>query len=616
MSTEPTVQVRRIQVEEGFLAGLDLRFDAGLNVLIGPRGVGKTSVIELLRFCLSVPALTERMDVQARQQALSVLRGGRVTVTLDVDGDELIVSRAADDDPKPIPRLRQLMILSQNEIEQIGKEEASRLALIDTFVMDADYDQQSALITARLQSLTVELRDVFDEVESLQSQLSDRAHAEGELAAAELEQKELMDVVAATTADQARLDQLQRAVAAGSTREALFLRGTSSLEAWREQLRRLQSTAPKIEEWPSAAGPEDQLVRIRSRVVSSTTRLNDASDDVSQAIEELNQLQAAESTNRSRLSQEAREIRIRLEAMQKGAGDVARRVTELRELAGQASALAALLKERNRRIAQITRDRRAVFRQLEGLRAHRSASRERVARDLEAALGPRISIIVARSEGLGGYSSAVAAALRGSGLHYSSLAQTLADSMSPRELVEVVEAGNAKALAEATGIAIDRSARVVDSLRRAGCESIITAPIEDTVSFRLMVDTNTFRPSESLSTGQRCTVILPIVLSQHGRPLVVDQPEDNLDNAYVADTVVPALRSRTPGDQLILATHNPNIPVLGNADQVVVLESNGSHGSVAHAGGLLDLQSIGAITSIMEGGAEAFAERAKLYGLP
>jgi hypothetical protein len=616
MSTEPTVQVRRIQVEEGFLAGLDLHLDAGLNVLIGPRGVGKTSVIELLRFCLSIPALTERMDVQARQQALSVLRGGRVTVTLDVDGDEMIVSRAADDDPKPLPRLRQLMVLSQNEIEQIGKEEASRLALIDTFVMDADYDQKTALITARLQSLTVELRDVFDEVESVQSQLADRAHAEGELAAAELEQKELMEVVAATTADQARLGQLQRAVAAGSTREALFQRGISSLEAWREHLRRLQSTAPKIEEWPSAAGPDDLLVQIRSRVTGAVARLNEASNEASEAIEDLNRLQAGESSSRARLSQEAREIRMRLEAMQKGAGEVARRVTELRELSGQASALTALLKERTRRISQITRDRRAVYRELEGLRAQRSASRERVARDLEAALGPRISIIVARSEGLGGYTSAVAAALRGSGLHYSSLAQTLADSMSPRELVELVEAGNVKGLGEAAGIAIDRAARVVDSLRRAGCELIITAPIEDTVSFRLKVDATTYRPSETLSTGQRCTVILPIVLSQHGRPLVVDQPEDNLDNAYVADTVVPALRARAPRDQLILATHNPNIPVLGSADQVVVLESNGSNGSVAHTGGLLDPQSIDAITSIMEGGAEAFAERAKLYGLP
>ena len=51
--------IERIQVEEGFLDGLDLTFVSGLNVLIGPRGSGKTSVIELIRFCLDVKGITE-----------------------------------------------------------------------------------------------------------------------------------------------------------------------------------------------------------------------------------------------------------------------------------------------------------------------------------------------------------------------------------------------------------------------------------------------------------------------------------------------------------------------------------------------------------------------------
>lgn len=616
MEDASTMQVRRIEVEEGFLARLDLRFQPGLNVLIGSRGVGKTSVIELLRFCLAVPALNERTEAQARQQALSVLGPGRVTVTLELDGDEFVVTRTADDASKPASRFRSIMILSQNEIEQVGKEEASRLALIDSFA-DADQStQKTGLVTARLRSLTVELRDALDDAESIQAQLAERVHAEQELAAAELQQKELMQVVAATTADQQRLDQLQRAVASSSTRETVFHRTAASLEAWREQLQLLQSAAPRIERWPAAAGPDDQLSQTRSRVGRAVAGLGQTMDEMSHALEDLRLLQAADATSRSGLSQEAREIRMRLEAMQKGAGEVARRVSELREQAGQASALRALLEERTERITRLTKDRRAIYRQLEEARAQRSESREKTAKNLESALGPHISIVLARSEALGGYSSAVAAALRGSGLHYASLAQTLADSMSPRELVELAEAGNAKRLAEASGIPIGRAARVVDSLRRAGCEAILTASIEDTVSLLLQVDQETYRPSEELSTGQRCTVILPIVLSHHGRPLVVDQPEDNLDNAYVANTVVPALRARAPGDQLILATHNPNIPVLGGADQVIVLESNGSHGSVAHTGGLLEPKTIRAITSIMEGGAEAFAERAKLYGLP
>jgi uncharacterized protein YeeX (DUF496 family) len=103
-------------------------------------------------------------------------------------------------------------------------------------------------------------------------------------------------------------------------------------------------------------------------------------------------------SGRSTLSQEAREIRMRLEEMQKGAGEVAGRVTELRELAGQASALRDLVKERTQRSAQITRDRRDVYKELDELGAQRSNAREDVARSLEDSLGSHISIVVSRSE--------------------------------------------------------------------------------------------------------------------------------------------------------------------------------------------------------------------------
>lgn len=80
-ASPPPLLIDRITVEEGFLDGLDLSFKPGLNVIIGPRGVGKTSVIELLRFCLGIPALTDRFEKTARDHARSVLSSGRVTVS-------------------------------------------------------------------------------------------------------------------------------------------------------------------------------------------------------------------------------------------------------------------------------------------------------------------------------------------------------------------------------------------------------------------------------------------------------------------------------------------------------------------------------------------------------
>jgi DNA repair ATPase RecN len=92
------VQIDRVQVEEGFLDGLDLKFSSGLNVLMGERGTGKTSLIELVRFCLGVKGYTSDSHKRSLDHALSVLGSGQVTVTLVQGESKVVVTRSADDE--------------------------------------------------------------------------------------------------------------------------------------------------------------------------------------------------------------------------------------------------------------------------------------------------------------------------------------------------------------------------------------------------------------------------------------------------------------------------------------------------------------------------------------
>ena len=128
-----------------------------------------------------------------------------------------------------------------------------------------------------------------------------------------------------------------------------------------------------------------------------------------------------------------------------------------------------------------------------------------------------------------------------------------------------------------------------------------------------LLDGVEYKKSDNLSIGQRCTVVLPLLLSGHGELLIIDQPEDHLDNAFITETLVERLRERHEGDQFILASHNANIPVLGEADLVVRLGSDGRRGFVEHAGQLDAPETVRAITSLMEGGVEAFKRRAVFY---
>jgi Skp family chaperone for outer membrane proteins len=123
-----------------------------------------------------------------------------------------------------------------------------------------------------------------------------------------------------------------------------------------------------------------------------------------------------------------------------------------------------------------------------------------------------------------------------------------------------------------------------------------------------------------LSIGQRCTAILALLLAQDDAPAILDQPEDDLDNEFVFRELVPLLRRQKENRQLIIATHNANIPVNADAELVIALEAQGGRGRVflAHgkeAVGALDREAVRLATEeILEGSEEAFRRRFEKYG--
>ena len=128
-----------------------------------------------------------------------------------------------------------------------------------------------------------------------------------------------------------------------------------------------------------------------------------------------------------------------------------------------------------------------------------------------------------------------------------------------------MESNGVQAITEAVEITTERAMNVIAYLESCNLSDVIAAPVDDAVELSLL-DGVDYKESDNLSIGQRCTVVLPVLLSGHGELLIIDQPEDHLDNAFITDTLVERLRERQPGDQFILASHNANIPVLGEAE--------------------------------------------------
>jgi ABC-type histidine transport system ATPase subunit len=124
------------------------------------------------------------------------------------------------------------------------------------------------------------------------------------------------------------------------------------------------------------------------------------------------------------------------------------------------------------------------------------------------------------------------------------------------------------------------------------------------------------RDFSRLSLGQQQSVLLALMLSvETDRPLIIDQPEDNLDSEFIYRTLVPVLRRAKERRQVIVVTHNANIAVLGDAEQIVVLKSNADAGMVFSRGSIDHPETRDLACATLEGSEEAFRRRAKIYGV-
>jgi len=130
----------------------------------------------------------------------------------------------------------------------------------------------------------------------------------------------------------------------------------------------------------------------------------------------------------------------------------------------------------------------------------------------------------------------------------------------------------------------------------------------------------TWQTLGELSTGQKATAVLLLLLLESDAPLVVDQPEDDLDNRFITEGVVPRMREEKQRRQFVFSTHNANIPVLADAELIVGLSASGEaehgRGRIAseHMGSIDDRAVRELIEEILEGGQEAFEKRRRKYG--
>lgn len=159
--------------------------------------------------------------------------------------------------------------------------------------------------------------------------------------------------------------------------------------------------------------------------------------------------------------------------------------------------------------------------------------------------------------------------------------------------------------------------RVANKLNEDLWLELSLARLEDQPNFEFRVREGEYIPFGNASAGQQATALFKALLNQPGPPLVIDQPEEDLDNPVILEVVNQIWRAKKER-QLIFASHNANLVVNGDAELVAWCDyrtAGDQSGGQVKAVGAIDIPAIcDAIKQVMEGGEAAFKLRKEKYG--
>jgi len=621
-------RIGTVEIRGGFLDGTILTLPPGLTCIIGPRGSGKSTLAEAIRFALAGNA---GADKQRKDLFQSNLARAVVTITTAAmsDGSSYVVRREAQHPALvstaagvALPNLDlergsflPVDAYSSKEIEDLADRTFSgaRRALIDELrpsrMPALRDDAQRALRVldsnaADLRSCRRDLRAAVEEAQAL-------AHVRERLAA--------LPPPAADDLSARRMQEALRQSGFNLTEKKNLAGARDRTTSLARKIRELAEQGLLLGTRVSVAGSVNapfmdslderlssdvsQLAKRISEIENILTATLEHIDKSAATLEDMHRQQAldlAEIRSQDVAASEAAKERAQAEA------DVVRLDETEREIASLRAREETLLDERRR----LRRDYNAARDAISDLR-------EEIAEGLEAQAGKKVRISVRKNADKLTYRQMIENALKGVGVRlHEAIVDTITNALRPDELAHIISSRNYDELERIGRFGPERARKILDGLHdNADAFVMETVQLDDEIAISLDVGTDSqpiLKDASNLSRGQKCTALLPLLLARRDAPLVIDQPEDNLDNHFIFNTVVETITQLKNQRQMIFITHNANIPVLAEADLIVVLDSDGKTGSVKKTGTLDGCKS--EIIDLLEGGREAFERRGRRYG--
>lgn len=612
-------RIRGMALTGGFLHDERIHFSDNLNCLVGGRGTGKSTAIRALAYALGLN--DEFGDFDNCPDSVIVFcqdnndvvyryvrnRGGDIEVKAKENNSVSDV---------PIDAFR-IEYLGQGELAKVAEDPLKNPSLFQQFL-----DRHTSLrdLIETEEALVTTLRENAGRLNPLESAFAQLETKKKSLK--EIEQKlklaeegNLREVVG----NQSKLASEKAVREAVETIAAAYTSGWS-LASIQRNFAQIVATAGLCSDDESSkkaiAALEDVLGKSNKAVKQKEVELNAHLRNVAA---ELSKLVADLKASHRRLS-----------------GEIATKLADLkaRGLATDIPGLEVLLRQKTstaRDIAVVEqrtderkqcREQRAELREeLLTVRHQMTERRKAQLKSINANLGAIIKdyIVFVKYDDAGitaEFASFIQERMRGTYLQ-ENVIETLCSQISPSDLADLILERDVSAIAAKTKVSGEWAQKIVDKL----CYwdiifelQVLAKQPKPVITIRTKSLPTKSIPVNQLSDGQRHTIFLTIaMLAESNVPLVIDQPEDDLDNAFISSSIVTTLRAIKERRQVILVTHNANIAVLGDSELILPMHRENDCGKVRDRGSIDASATKTWVMNILEGGSDAFLRRKQMY---
>ena len=616
---------------EGFFRNLEIELNSGLNVLIGGRGSGKSTIIEAIRYALGLDYYSDMVEKIASDLMKNVIsQGTKITVKIKSHKPTekvYLIERTFGNDPvvknengqilsdlRPSDVVPKIDLFGQHEIAEIARDSNKLTKLLDRFVEKTDQElSERQEILEELKDTRKQLLGAQEEYEGLEEKLAMLPKYKEQIKRyKDAGLDECLNQQQSISEENTTLTSLKEEIAdLAESHEGLDEDGYDLIEA-----ELLEDDA--IAKFPS----KERFQKIKKKIDAANIEFRKQHKEIIKTISTLDSFIAVETSSIEEAQEELNKtIRGKFEELGEGEIDYNAFVNISSKIAQLEPQRATLDATKTNLVALQTKRKEAVTKWQEHTRQNFNKLKK-AAREVSKSLEQRLQVNVSQN----GIKQPLYDVIKehNPGKRLSPAFEILGavEDLQPVAFADYCREGADK-LTEIYGLTKTQA----ENLASAGEKMFLAIeelelPAETIIQLNVAPAVNQppeWKPLRRLSTGQKATALLLLLYIASEHPLIVDQPEDDLDNEFISNSVVPLIKEEKHNRQFLFSSHNANIPVLGDAELVLCLTAEGE-ASTGHAtienrnkGAIDDEPVANMIKTLLEGGETAFSTRRLKY---